>query len=197
VLLAVVAVELFFNALKSYGERVLPSDVGLIIMLLAFVINIGLTAWQHYWARRLDSDLLAADAKHTLSDVLTTFAVISGWQLAAIGHGVFDTVIALLVSVIILYMAIRLFLSAIPILVDYSQHSPADLRLVVETVDQVKAVHQIRARSLREGGSADVTVSVDANLNTAQAHVVTEVIERVLYKHFGLEDVVVHVEPNQ
>lgn len=195
VMLAVVAVELVINAFSHYGQTVSHSNLGLVIMILTLAINVGLTVWQHYWAKRLDSDLLHADAKHTLSDVMTTLAVIAGWQLAARGYAFFDTVVALLVAAIIFYMAIRLFLGAIPILVDHSLYNPDDMQQVVLAVDQVKAVQQVRARTVREGGSADVVVSVDANLSTAKAHKVTEAIERALHEQFGLDDVVVHVEP--
>ena len=196
VMLAVVAVELVINAVSHFGEEVSHSDLGLVIMLLTLAINIGLTVWENYWARRLDSDLLHADAKHTLSDVLSTIAVIVGWQLAARGFALADTLVALLVAAIIFYMAIKLFLRAIPILVDSSLYHPDDLKRIVGSVDQVEAVHQVRARSLREGGSADIVVSVDANLSTMQAHAVTELIEQALHKHFGLDDVIVHVEPH-
>ena len=73
------AVELVSNAIRNYGEPVAQSGIGMMVLLVALGCNIGLTAWEHYWARRLDSDLLQADAKHTLSDVLTTIAVIGGW----------------------------------------------------------------------------------------------------------------------
>jgi len=196
VMLAVVAVELVINAISHFGEEVSHSDLGLVIMLLTLAINVGLTVWENYWAKRLDSDLLHADAKHTLSDVLSTIAVIVGWQLAARGFALADTLVALLVAAIIFYMAIKLFLRAIPILVDSSLYHPEDLKRIVGSVDQVEAVHQVRARTLREGGSADIVVSVDANLSTMQAHAVTELIEQALHKHFGIDDVIVHVEPH-
>jgi cation diffusion facilitator family transporter len=196
VMLAVVAVELVINAISHAGESVSHSDLGLVIMIATLIINIGLTVWQHYWAKRLDSDLLNADAKHTLSDVLTTIAVIVGWQLAARGYAFFDTLIAVIVAAIIFYMAIKLFLRAIPILVDHSSYNPEDIERVVGAVEQVQAVRRVRARTLRQGGSADITISVDANMSTDQAHAVTELIEQTVYKHFGLDDVMVHVEPS-
>ncbi len=48
-------------------------------MLGVLAVNAALSTWQATWARRLDSDLLRADARHTFSDVLTTIAVIIGW----------------------------------------------------------------------------------------------------------------------
>ncbi|HZA29383.1 MAG TPA: hypothetical protein VE735_07380 [Gammaproteobacteria bacterium] len=42
------------------------------------VVNIAFTVWEHHQAEHLDSDLLRADAGHTLSDVAVTLVVIAG-----------------------------------------------------------------------------------------------------------------------
>ena len=195
VLLVVVSIEIILGALRNYGEVVEQSAVGLIVMLSALLINIGLTVWQHYWARRLDSDLIAADAKHTLSDVLTTVAVIVGWQFSVQGYYWMDTAVALLVAVIVLFLAFKLFTRVIPILVDYSIHSAEELAACVDSIEAVNSVKQIRARNTRSGSFADVTITVDRDLSTIESHGITEKIEEVLATRFNIEDVVVHVEP--
>ena len=197
VLLAVVAIELVLNALSNYGQAVHQSYLGLAVMIGMLAINIGLTVWQHHWADKLESDLLHADAKHTLSDVLTTIAVILGWQLAALGYYWMDTVFALLVAGIILYLAFELFQRAVPTLVDHSSHDPAELLAKVQQVDQVQQVTQIRARGNRATSCADVTIAVDPLLSTEAAHQITEKIESVLADNFGIHDVIVHVEPEK
>lgn len=181
VLLAVVSIQLVSNAVSSFGQQVHQSQIGLWVLLLTLTINIGLTVWQHYWAKRLDSDLLYADSKHTLSDVLTTVMVIVGWQLAARGYYWLDTFFAILVAIVIFYMAFSLFQRAIPILVDHSKHSPQDLKQVVEQIDEVKQVRQIRSRNSSEGGWADVIIGVDPTMSTTMSHDIThELIESVL-----------------
>ncbi|NNC99841.1 MAG: cation transporter [Gammaproteobacteria bacterium] len=196
VLLAVVAIELVLNAIQNYGEVVNQSFVGLAVLAVTLLLNIGLTVWEHYWARRLDSDLLSADANHTLSDVLTTLAVIVGWQLAANGYYWIDTLFALLVAMIILFLAFRLFQRAVPILVDHSSHDPGELERMVQSIDRVEQVRQIRARSAQEGGWADVVVTMDPRLSIETSHRITEEIEQALEDHFGIKDVLVHVEPH-
>ena len=195
VLLAVVALELVINAVKRYGDVVQQSYIGLALMVLILIINVGLTFWQHYWARKLDSELLEADAQHTLSDVLTTVVVIIGWQLAANGYYWLDTVFAILVAAIILYLAFGLLQRAVPVLVDYTSHSPGDLARVVEDIALVEEVRQIRSRKARHGAYADVTITVDPSLSTVASHEICEQVEKTLEAHFGIEDVVVHVEP--
>lgn len=196
VLLVVVAIELILNSFRNYNEVVEQSHLGLIVMTLALLINIVLTVWQHYWATRLDSDIIAADAKHTLSDVMTTVAVIAGWQFAANGYYWLDTAAALLVAAVILVFAGKLFGRVVPILVDYSKHSPAELADSLQGLDAVSDVRRVRSRNTRDGCLADVTVTIDPNLSTTDAHLITEQIEQLLADRFNIKDVVVHVEPS-
>ncbi|GGZ97911.1 cation efflux system protein [Arenicella chitinivorans] len=197
VLLSVVALELVSNAIRNYGEHVAQSGIGMVVLLVALGCNVALTAWEHYWASRLDSDLLQADAKHTLSDVLTTVAVIGGWQFAALGYYWVDTLMAIVVAVVILVLAFRLLLRAVPILVDASQHPPAELAAEIEKVGQVERVRQVRARNTKDGNYADVIITVDPTMPTVNAHHVTEQIEALLKRQFDIHDVVVHVEPSE
>jgi cation diffusion facilitator family transporter len=195
VLLLVVALELVINAISKFGETVEHSSLGLLVMIGALVINILLTVWEHYWARRLDSQLIEADAKHTLSDVLTTIAVIVGWQFAARGYYWVDTLVACLVALIIMLLAFRLLQRSIPILVDYSQHSPERIMELISGLEHVESIKNVRARSTNVTNYADVTITVDPSLSTRVSHQVTERIEQILAESLGIEDVVVHVEP--
>jgi cation diffusion facilitator family transporter len=169
--------------------------LGLVILISSLVINIILTFWERHWAKRLDSEILHADATHTLSDVLTSAVVIVGWQLAARGYYWIDTVFALIVSSIIFYLAFKLFQRAIPILVDQSRYPPDELKAAVNNIPTVITVGNIRSRDTGKGQVADVTVTVCANLSTIESHQIADKIEEVLAEKFDIQDVVVHIEP--
>lgn len=81
-------------------------------------VNLALALWQGCWARRLNSDILHADAHHTMADVLTTVVVIGGWQFAARGYSWLDTVLTISMAGFVLILAYRLFKRVVPILVD-------------------------------------------------------------------------------
>jgi len=82
-LLSVLAIEIILGALDRDPRVITQQRWELVLMLGVLAVNITIAIWENRWARRLDSDILRADARHTLSDVLTTVAVIAGWQLAA------------------------------------------------------------------------------------------------------------------
>jgi cation diffusion facilitator family transporter len=195
-MLTIVAFEVIVNAVKRFGQPVEQSMLGLVILIFSLVINIGLTLWEHHWANRLDSDVLHADATHTLSDVLTSAVVIVGWQLAARGYYWIDTLFALLVSSIIFYLAFKLFQTAIPVLVDQSRYPVDELKAAVYNIPAVKTVGNIRSRDTGEGQVADVTVTVCAKLTTLESHQIADQIEWVLADKFDIQDVMVHIEPD-
>ena len=196
-LLSIVAFEVLINAVKRYGEVVEQSYLGLSILIITLLINIALTIWERYWSRRLDSDILQADASHTFSDVLTTLVVIVGWQLAAQGYYWLDTVFAIGVSVIIFYLAFKLFQRAIPILVDYSDVDPKAVSAALDRVERVDTVVRVRSRTSSKGRAADVIVTVDPNLSTIDSHLIADEVEKVLADKFDIQDVLVHIEPRK
>ena len=142
------------------------------------------------------SEILHADATHTLSDVLTSVVVIAGWQLAARGYYWIDTLFALIVSGIIFYLAFKLFQRAIPVLVDQSRYPPEELKAVVNNIPAVITVGNIRSRETGKGQAADVAVTVSGNLSTLESHNIADKIEQVLADKFDIQDVVVHIEPH-
>lgn len=195
-LLTIVAFEVIVNAVKRFGQPVEQSMLGLVILISSLLINIGLTLWEGHWAKRLDSEILHADATHTLSDVLTSAVVIIGWQLAARGYYWVDTVFALIVSSIIFYLAFKLFQRAIPVLVDQSRYPPEELKAAVNDIPAVITVGNIRSRDTGKGQVADVTVTVSASLSTLESHQIADKVESVLADKFDIQDVVVHIEPD-
>ena len=195
ILLGVIAVEIVIRAFERIGNPILPSRWGLIVMIGVLLVNIALSSWENYQAKRLNSDLLKADAKHTLSDVLTTVAVIAGWQLAVYGYPIFDFILAVFVSLFVFYLAYRLFRNSIPILVDEAAVDQRKISETIEQLDDVIKIERLRSRNIGQETFADIVVTVSANMSTVESHKVADLIEEKLYEKFGIDDVVVHIEP--
>jgi cation diffusion facilitator family transporter len=195
-LLAVLAVEIAVRALQRGDREIVHHAWSLGLMLGVLGMNAAVALWEGRWARRLDSDLLRADARHTMSDVLVTSTVIAGWQFAARGWAWLDTLTTLLVSALILYLAYGLFQRAIPVLVDRSIANPDELSAVVSAVSGVRSTRRVRSLGSGGDGKIDVVVSVDPDLSTSASHAIADEIERVLAERFSTSDITVHVEPH-
>jgi cation diffusion facilitator family transporter len=195
-LLSVLAIEIILGALDRDPRVITQQRWELVLMLGVLAVNITIAIWENRWARRLDSDILRADARHTLSDVLTTVAVIAGWQLAAHGYRWLDALASIIVAAMIFYLAYGLFQKAIPVLVERSIASPEALSSVASAVSGVHETRRIRSREGGSGPAIELVVSVDRNLSTADSHAIADEIERAISEKFSVNDVTVHIEPH-
>jgi cation diffusion facilitator family transporter len=194
-LLTVLGIELALGALRREAQSTAGDPWALPLMLGVLLINVALASWEGAWARRLSSDILGADARHTFADVLTTIVVIVGWQLSARGYPWLDTVCAIAVAAFVLALAFGLFRRAIPILVDSIAVEPEAVSDVARAVDGVQRVTTVRSRSTGGSTAIDMVVTVDSGITTAEAHAITDAIEEALRTQLSVEDVTIHVEP--
>jgi len=194
-ILMVLAFEIALNAIRKEHTEVVTSDLELMLMLIVLVINILITSWQHMWAKRLDSDILRADATHTFADVLTTIVVIAGWQLSAIGYVWVDRLCAFGVAGVIVYLAFSLFKRTLPALLDEYAIDAEELSELINNVSGVKSVYRIRSRWIGNNRAVDLVISVDPALTTEASHTITDEIEDLIEKQFDVTDISIHVEP--
>lgn len=193
-LLTVVAFELAMRAFSQIDAEVISEPWGLGLMIGVLGINISLSSWQRYWARKMDSEILLADASHTFGDVLTTIVVIIGWQLSVLGYLWLDKLTALGVAGLIFYIAYRLFKRVIPILVDEISIEPEALIKDIQEVEGIRKVLRVRSRWVGSTKSVDLTVTVDPNIATKDSHAIADNIEFLLEKKFDVKDISIHIE---
>jgi len=195
-LLAVLAFELALHAIRRDEAEIREDAWAMAVMLGVLTVNVGIASWQRNWAKRLQSDILLADANHTFADVLTTVVVIGGWQLAVRGYPWLDTVTALAVAALVLYLAYGLFKRALPALVDQFAVEPEILVRMIKKVAGVRSVNSIRSRWIGSHPAIDMVISVDPNLSTNEAHAIADAIEKLLQDRFQARDISIHVEPH-
>ena len=196
VLLFVIAIELVLRAFQRGETTVAQSHLGIVLMVVVLAINIAITTWERHQAKKLKSDILHADASHTLSDVLTTVVVIAGWQLSVFGLFWADTFCTLGVALFVAYLAVGLLRRVLPVLVDEYAIEPGAISSNVMTVPGIRSVEQVRSRWLGSGVAVDMVVTVDPNISAAEAHDISEVAETLISDLFQVDDISIHIEPD-
>jgi cation diffusion facilitator family transporter len=196
-LMTVLGIELALGAIRREPQPIARDAWTLATMIGVLCVNIFVALWEGSKARQLKSDILLADARHTLVDVLMTVAVIVGWQVAARGHLWLDSVIAVGVSLLVLYLAWGLFARAIPVLVDEAAVDPETATGIVLGVEGVHGVRGVRSRRIGGVTAVDLTVTVDAQLSTSRAHEIADRIETALRQQLHAQDITVHIEPEE
>ena len=194
-LLTVTAVELVLHAIRTRDQAIVGSPLELGIMLAVLVVNTGLALWQRAWAIRINSNILRADASHTMSDVLTTVVVIVGWQLSTMGYRWLDTLCSIGVALLVFRLAVQLFRRTAPILVESYAIEPEAIMATALKVKGVEEVENIRSRHVGQDSFVDLTIKVDGTLSTHDAHELADQVEAQLIEEYAVFDVAVHIEP--
>lgn len=183
---------------RLFGGQAEPeiSLVTIGLMALTFVVNVGVTVYETRAGKRLNSDILLADAAHTRADLFVTLSVIASLIGARFGFQWLDPVVAGLVVILLVRAAYGILRSASNVLTDAAVADPEVVRRSALAVPGVRWVTKVRSRGRTDAAFVDMHVKVDPAMDTAQAHALaSEVERRVRAEVPGVVDTVVHIEP--
>lgn len=167
-----------------------------VVMIGTLAINLGVTMWERAVGRKLGSAILVADASHTGSDALVSVGVIVSLVLVKLGFPKADPIVALLVTVAIVYTAWGVFKQASATLSDAARIPVTDICAVAMAVPGVLGCHHIRTRGSEAEVLVDLHVQVDPNVSVARGHDIAEEVERAIANHYdAVVDVIAHLEP--
>ena len=180
-------------------EPLQPLGPGLVIALVASVINgvVGVIVLRA--GRKHGSIVLEADGKHLLTDVWTSAAVLAGLSLVWLtGLYVLDPLIALVVAVNILWTGFSLIRRSFDGLMDHAlpAEEQAAVRSAIEgRLGQNMTYHALRTRQAGRRRFVDFHLLVPGNLSVQQAHTLTGEIEEAVRGALPEMEVSVHIEP--
>ena len=198
VFLVVVLVEVLSAAadrlVNGGTPRVFPE--GIALMTATLIINVWVVSYELSASRRLKSEVLRADAKHTRSDVLTTGAVLGALLGVWWGYPLLDPMAALLVAGFIGHACWSIAQEASRILSDEIVIAEGDVRDVVQSVPGVIGCEKIRTRGSADYAFLDLHLWLDGDRPLSEAHSTSHVVkDRLMAKFPQLADVVIHIEP--
>ena len=198
VFLVVVLVEVLSAAADRFVNggtpRVFPE--GIALMTATLIVNLFVVSYEMREGRRLSSEVLRADAKHTRSDVLTTGAVLGALIGVWWGYPLLDPMAALLVAGFIGHACWSIAQEASRILADEIVIAEGEVREVVQSVPGIIGCEKIRTRGSADHAFLDLHLWLDGNMPLKDAHSASHVVkDRLMTKFPQLADVVIHIEP--
>jgi cation diffusion facilitator family transporter len=172
------------------------TSLSFLVMGATLIVNLVVTLWERRAGQRLNSSILLADARHTLSDVFVTISVIGGLIVVRLGYAWADPLLALVVAVVIAWGAWAIVRDAALSLTDEAAVAAPDVESAARSVQGVEGVHNIRTRGGDGMVWVDLHIQVDPDLRVDRAHeIASNVAERVEHEIGDTADVTVHVEP--
>jgi cation diffusion facilitator family transporter len=172
---------------------------GLVISTGASLINLGVSRILLHAGKRYDSITLEADARHLMTDVITTFGVIAAVVMVSVtGWSILDPLIALGVSMNILFTGVGLIRRSVRGLLDASL--PAHEIEKIETILQPYRLqgvkfHALRTRSAAAQDFVSLHVLVPRNWSVKRAHALAGQIETDIRQNSPQRKVFTHIEP--
>jgi len=171
------------------------SSTALALLVFTLAVNVGVVWFETRAGRRLQSDLLLADALHTRTDVFITLGVLVGLALARAGLAWADPALALIVAVLVGRAGYKILRRSIPSLVDERAFDQTTIQREAEGVSGVVSAYAIRSRLAGDRRFAELTISVDGGSDVTSAHQIADQVEDRLRDNLHLDAVTVHVEP--
>lgn len=167
------------------------------VILVSLVIDVNRTIALKKAAKQTKSQALEADALHFSSDILSSIVVLVALSLTYFGISeIADSVGALVVSGIILFVGSKLLKRAFDSLMD---KVPRDLREKIKTetmkVSGVESIKDLRIRSTGAKIFIDMTINISRIIPFSKAHDITEALEKKILEVAPLADIVIHSEP--
>ena len=198
--LIMAGIEILGSAIKrlwSLGdpEKIEVSNISLITMVFVLGINIGISVYEARRGKALNSKLLLADAKHTMSDVWITAVLLVGMWGVRLGWTWLDIVLAFLVAGLVFWSAWEVIEENIPFLSDRVAIPAREIMQVVTNVYGVLNCHSISSR-----GVIGQEIFIEMHLIVAPreieaAYQIVETVERRLQEKYGSVHTTIQLEP--
>ena len=195
------AVEIIRTAVERIASGLKPlrmDSQDLVLLLLVLGCNILLASYERSEGRRLNSQLLLADARHTTSDIWTTVMVLLGLAGAVwLRQSWFDVAVAIPLCLLLVRACWTVLRDNLPWLVDQIAIAPEAIHEVAMAVPGVLNVHDIASRGvLGQRVFIELHMVVDAD-DLPTAHRITELVEEHLEQRFGHVRCTIHLEPRE
>ncbi|HEY5158895.1 MAG TPA: cation diffusion facilitator family transporter, partial [Anaerolineales bacterium] len=208
VLLLVTSGWIIYEAIQRlfFHPNIIPetSIWSFIVMGGSIVVDYTRSRILYKAARKYKSQALEADALHFSTDIWSSAVVIVGLIALTIANrfsGLFwmhkaDSIAALVVALIVIYVSAELGYRTISSLLDTAPKGLAEkVEKVAASVNGVVNAHAIRIRPSGAHTFIDMHITMDGNCTLNEAHAATEVIEKAIHAIISPADITVHVEP--
>lgn len=178
-------------------------EVGVVafaVMGVTMIVNITISTVERRQGRRLSSNFLVADSRHTLSDVWVSLSVVGGLIAVLLGYPVMDAVIGAVIALVIAYAAYKIMKEASTVLLDRAVLDPAEVEKVCMQVKArgILGCHRIRTRGSEAGYWIDLHLLVEPDMTTKESHHIASQVERKLKETYGEDtDTIIHIEPGR
>ena len=195
-----IGIDLFFDSLDKIlhgGDKTDPSTAAIIVLAASIIAKLWLFLFNRKLGKKIDSSVMKATAADSLSDAISTAAVLAATLIYRFTDVELDAYMGLLVALFILKSGIGIFKEAMDSIIG----NAPDVELV-ESIEKIVfshpeaiGIHDLAVHGYGPGCSfASMHVEVDGSKDIYDSHDAIDNIEKELYTKLGIH-CVLHLDP--
>lgn len=176
-----------------------PSPLAIWVTIISIFGKLILTLVLSRTGKKVESPMLIANAKNMRNDILISCSVLGSLLFTVLlQEPLIDRIIALAISVFIMYQAFKIFMETNIDLMDGINNTEVYCTLfeAVNNVPGAHNPHRVRARKIGNHYMVNLDIEVNPDLTVKEAHEIARNVEKsIKSKLKNIYDIMVHVEP--
>lgn len=175
-----------------------PSKSALVAAAVSIIVKEGMYWYTRFYAKKINSDILMADAWHHRSDSFSSVGSFIGIAFTLLGFMFMDPLASIVICFFILGAAFSIMKDSIEKITDHSCDKELESEILHKIASQ-KGVSSIKLLKTRQFGSriyADLIITANPMLTLAQSDVIAENVHDTIEKDFPqIKHIMIHVDP--
>lgn len=196
-----IGMEAMKNILQGeYSHLQTPGILALVAAIVSIASKEGMYWYTRYYAKKIDSSALMADAWHHRSDAISSVGALIGIGGARLGFPIMDSIASLVIFVFIVKAAYSIFKDAMDKMVDRScdEDTEKKIRDCVRKNENVRGIDLLQTRIFGNKIYVDIEIALDGTMKLQEAHNIAESVHDDIEKNFPkVKHIMVHVNPEK
>ena len=190
------ALKNIFNA--NYNNQNTPGTLALAAAVISIICKEGMYWYTRYYAKKIDSDALMADAWHHRSDAFSSVGALIGIAGSRLGFPIMDAIASIVISLFIAKAAIDIFKDAMDKMIDHAcdDETECQMRACVMENENVMDIKLLKTRIFGNKIYVDVEILADASSTLKKAHRIAREVHNTIEETFPkVKHIMVYVSP--
>ncbi|MGE0021592.1 MAG: cation diffusion facilitator family transporter [Draconibacterium sp.] len=201
ILLVITSVWIIYEAVHRLATGKTEIEVSVwsyVVVISSIVIDITRSRALSKVAKKYNSQALEADALHFSTDIWSSAVVLFGLIFAQFGIFLADSVAALIVALIVLFVSYRLGKKAIDVLLDKAPvETIGEVKQILKTYPEIIDYHNLKVRTAGADTFIKFNIHVEPEATMLYVHELCDRIEKELQNKIPRSEVYIHAEPQE
>ncbi len=196
-----IGAKVFENIISGgYKNIQVPGILALVAAIISIISKEAMYWYTKFYAKKIDSSALMADAWHHRSDALSSIGALIGIISARFGYPIMDSVASLIIFFFIAKASYDIFKEAMNKMVDHScdEETENALRDCVINNPDVLGIDLLQTRTFGNKIYVDIEIIADGTIPLYEAHEIAETVHNDIEQAFPkVKHIMVHVNPSR